>query len=402
MISHVCIRRPIFASVLSIVITIAGLAAMVNLPTAQYPEITPPQVTVSAVYAGADAETVANSVAAPIETQVNGVDNMIYMSSTSASTGQFSLTVFFEIGTDPDTAQVQVQNRVNLALSFLPDSVQATGVKVEKRSSTFLLIIGVYSPDGRYDERYVANYTDLYVLDALKRIPGANRAAIFGVPDLAMRIWLKPDRMATLGITPSDIQRAVAAQNQQFGAGSIGKSPTAAPVEMTFPVVTRGRFTEPAESGHCTRARPHRAPMRTEMRVRLFALAWVLLLSGCTVGPDYARPGLDLPETFRFEEREARDLANTAWWTQFRDPVLQELIRIAPVENKDLRIATARIEEFAGRFRTTRADLFPQIGYSVSATGQRTSEVGPVPLSGPGQPREPYESLFTVTWELDV
>ncbi|MGH8565234.1 MAG: efflux RND transporter permease subunit [Gammaproteobacteria bacterium] len=247
MISHLCIRRPILASVLSIVITIAGLAAMVNLPTAQYPEITPPQVTVSAAYAGADAETVADSVAAPIETQVNGVDNMIYMDSTSASTGQYSLTVYFEIGTDPDTAQVQVQNRVNLALPFLPDSVQATGVKVEKRSKTFLLIIGVYSPDGRYDERYVSNYTDLYVLDALKRIPGANMAAIFGVPDLAMRIWLDPDRMATLGITPSDIQQAVAAQNQQFGAGSIGKSPTAGPVEMTFPVVTRGRFTEPAE-----------------------------------------------------------------------------------------------------------------------------------------------------------
>lgn len=139
------------------------------------------------------------------------------------------------------------------------------------------------------------------------------------------------------------------------------------------------------------------------MRVRLFAFAWAVLLSGCTVGPDYVRPGLDLPETFRFEEREARDLANTAWWTQFRDPVLQELIRIALVENKDLRIATARIEEFAGRFRTTRADLFPQIGYSVSATGQRTSEVGPVPLSpGLDNPESLYESLFTVTWELDV
>jgi multidrug efflux pump len=247
MISHFCIRRPIFAAVLSIVITIAGLAAMVNLPTAQYPEITPAQVTVSAAYPGADADTVANSVAAPIETQVNGVDNMIYMNSTSSSAGQYSLTVFFEIGTNPDDAQVQVQNRVNLALPFLPDSVQATGVKVEKLSSTFLLIIGVYSPDGRYDERYVSNYTDLYVLDALKRIPGANQAAIFGVPDLAMRVWLKPDRMAALGITPSDIQRAVSAQNQQFGAGSIGRSPTAGPVDMTFPVVTRGRFSEPQE-----------------------------------------------------------------------------------------------------------------------------------------------------------
>ncbi|MGH8733497.1 MAG: TolC family protein, partial [Burkholderiales bacterium] len=138
------------------------------------------------------------------------------------------------------------------------------------------------------------------------------------------------------------------------------------------------------------------------MRVRHFAFVGVFL-SGCTVGPDYVRPGLDLPKTFRFEEREARDLANTAWWNQFRDPVLQELIRIALVENKDLRIATARIEEFAGRFRSTRADLFPQIGYSVSATGLRSSEVGPVPLSrGVDNSESVYDSLFTVTWELDV
>jgi multidrug efflux pump len=247
MISHLCIKRPIFAAVLSIVITIAGLAAMANLPIAQYPEITPPQVSVTAAYPGADAESVANSVAAPIETQVNGVDKMIYMNSTSASSGQYTLNVFFEIGTDPDIAQVQVQNRIALATPFLPDSVQSTGVTVEKKSAAFLLIIGVYSPDGRFDSQYVDNYTNLYVLDALKRIPGANQSAIFGVADLAMRIWLKPDRMATLGITPSDIQRAVSAQNQQFGAGSIGRSPTGGPVEMTFPVVTRGRFTEAAE-----------------------------------------------------------------------------------------------------------------------------------------------------------
>ncbi|MGH8576591.1 MAG: efflux transporter outer membrane subunit [Gammaproteobacteria bacterium] len=139
------------------------------------------------------------------------------------------------------------------------------------------------------------------------------------------------------------------------------------------------------------------------MRMRYFEFAWAVLLSGCTVGPDYVRPDLDLPKTFRFEEREARDLANTAWWNQFRDPVLAELIRIALVENKDLRIATARIEEFAGRFRSTRADLFPQIGYSVSATGLRSSEVGPVPLTpGVDNPESVYDSLFTVTWELDV
>ena len=247
MISDFCIRRPIFASVLSIVVTLAGLAALVGLPIEQYPPIAPPQVTVSASFPGADAATVAQAVAAPIETQVNGADNMLYMQSTSSSTGQMTLTVFFQIGTDPDTAQVQVQNRVNIALPQLPDVVQKTGVRVEKRSSSIMMLLAVYAPDGRYDVNYVANYANLYVLDAVKRVPGANQASLFGAADNAMRIWLRPDRMAALGITPTDIQGAIAKQNQQFGGGAIGQSPTSEPVEITVPVVTEGRFNEPQQ-----------------------------------------------------------------------------------------------------------------------------------------------------------
>ncbi|MGY3171466.1 multidrug efflux pump [Pseudomonas sp. TE12234] len=246
-ISHYCIDRPIFASVISIIITLAGAVAMLKLPVAQYPDITPPQITVAATYPGADAQVVANNVAAPIEQQVNGADNMIYMNSSSSATGNMTLNVFFEIGTDPSLAQVDVQNRVNLALPQLPSAVQSQGIQVQKKSSAFMMVLAVYSPGDRYDSTYVANYANLYILDAIKRIPGANQASIFGTPDYAMRIWLKPDRMAQLGITAADVQKAVANQNQQFAVGRVGQSPTGQPVEQSFAVTTKGRLTEPSE-----------------------------------------------------------------------------------------------------------------------------------------------------------
>ncbi|WP_158935781.1 efflux RND transporter permease subunit [Burkholderia sp. S171] len=246
-ISRFCIDRPIFASVISIIITLGGALSMLSLPVAQYPDITPPQITISANYPGATADVVANNVAAPIEQQVNGADNMIYMNSSSSSTGNFTLNVFFQIGTNPELAQVDVQNRVNLALPQLPQSVQAQGIQVQKKSSAFMMVIAIYSPTDRYDPTYIANYANIYVLDALKRVPGANQSSIFGTPDYAMRIWLKPDRMAQLGVTASDVQKAVSNQNQQFAVGSIGQSPTGAPVEQSFAVTTTGRLSDPAE-----------------------------------------------------------------------------------------------------------------------------------------------------------
>ncbi|HET6460688.1 MAG TPA: multidrug efflux RND transporter permease subunit [Syntrophales bacterium] len=246
MFSKFFIERPIFATVIAIIICLAGLVAMKVLPVEQYPTITPVQVTVSATYPGADSQTLADSVAAPIEAQINGLDNMLYMSSTSSSNGQLQLTVYFELNTNPDIAQVQVQNRVSLAMPQLPDAVVQQGVSVQKKASTIMMLIGIYSKGERYSSNYIANYANVYILDAIKRVPGAGQAQIMGVPDQAMRIWMNPDRMASLGITTTDIQQAVASQNALYGAGQIGQQPTPGPVQLTFPVVTQRPFTEPA------------------------------------------------------------------------------------------------------------------------------------------------------------
>jgi multidrug efflux pump len=247
MFSRFFIERPIFATVVSLIIVIAGLVAMKVLPVAQYPTITPVQIQVTTTYPGADAKTVGDSVAAPIEAQINGVDNMLYMTSTSSNTGQMTITVYFSLDTDPDMAQVQVQNRVNLASPQLPDAVVKYGVSVQKKSSSVLMIIAVTDKEGRYSPDYVRNYANVYILDAIKRVDGAGQAQIFGVPDQAMRIWMNPDLMASLGITTSDIQNAVAKQNALFGAGQVGQQPNDEKVQLTIPVVTQSPFVTPSQ-----------------------------------------------------------------------------------------------------------------------------------------------------------
>jgi multidrug efflux pump len=245
--SRFFIERPIFAVVISFILVIAGLVALKALPVAQYPTITPVQIQVTTTYPGADSKTVGDSVAAPIEAQINGVDNMLYMTSTSSATGQMSLTVYFTLDTDPDIAQVQVQNRVNLALPQLPAAATQFGISVQKKSANILMVISVFSKDNRYSPDYVSNYANIYVLDAIKRVNGAGQSQIFGVPDQAMRIWMNPDRMASLGITTTDIQNAVTQQNALVGAGQLGQQPSDPRTQLTIPVVTQGPFITPAQ-----------------------------------------------------------------------------------------------------------------------------------------------------------
>jgi len=241
------IDRPVFAAVISIILTLAGAVAMNATPVAQYPDIAPPTVQVSAVYPGATAEVIANTVAAPLEQQINGVDRMSYMSSTNSSTGNMTLTVTFEPGTDPDLAQVNVQNRVSQATSKLPSIVVQQGVTVEKRSSAFMMVISLFSPDNRYDQTYLSNFGNLYLLDPIKRIPGANLSSMFPVPDVAMRVWLKPDRLAQMGITSQEVTAAIQRQNKAYGVGQIGQNPSTPGTQQSFVVTTQGMLVKPEE-----------------------------------------------------------------------------------------------------------------------------------------------------------
>ena len=225
MFSRFFIDRPIFAAVLSIVLTVAGGVAMFALPLAQYPEIAPPTVQVACLYPGANAKVVAETIAAPIEQQVNGVEHMLYMSSQCTNDGAYNLTVTFKLGTDLDMAQVLVQNRVNLALPTLPDVVKQTGVTTKKKSPNIMLVVNLSSPTGQYDQLYLSNYASVYIKDELARLDGVGDVSFLGQQDYSMRAWLDPVKMAAKNLTAGDVTAALREQNIQVAAGQIGQPP---------------------------------------------------------------------------------------------------------------------------------------------------------------------------------
>ena len=243
------VRRPIFASVLSLVVVLAGLLAFKVLPVAQYPQIAPPVATITVSYLGASAETLIKTVAAPIEEEINGTDYLLYYSSNASATGLLTINVTFEPGADPDLCIINLTNRVKIAEARLPDDARRLGVIVKKRSNDILMAMSVISKDGTRDSIYLSNYASINLVDEIKRVPGVGDAGVFGARDYSMRVWLQPDKMSRLGVTTGDVTQAIRATNNQYAAGRLGQEPTPDGQAFSIPIITPGRLSTPEEFG---------------------------------------------------------------------------------------------------------------------------------------------------------
>jgi len=249
MIAETFIKRPVTAIVISIVIVVVGILAITNLPIGQYPEITPPTVTITGNYTGADALTVEQTVATPIETQVNGTPGMTYLQSNSTNNGALSMTANFEVGTDINIAALDVQNRVGIATPTLPQEVQRLGLTVRKRNPSILMLVALFSPNGSHNVTYIDNYANIFIKDALLRTKGVGDV-VSRADDFSMRIWLKPDKLAALGMTAADVTAALQEQNAQVAAGTVGATPQERGQTFEYSVIVKGRLVGPEEFGN--------------------------------------------------------------------------------------------------------------------------------------------------------
>ena len=379
-ISRFFVDRPIFASVLSIIIFVVGLISIPMLPVSEYPEVVPPSVLVSASYPGANPKTISETVATPLEEAINGVEDMIYMKSVAGSDGSLALTVTFALGTDPDQAQVQVQNRVSQALPRLPEDVRQLGVTTQKQSPNLMMAVHLISPDDSLDATYIRNYAVLHIRDELARIPGVGQAGLFGAGDYAMRLWIDPQRATSLGVTASDIVAAVREQNVQVSAGQIGAPPMPQGSDMLISINAKGRLDsteafgdivlKTGDDGEMTRLRD---VARIELAAQEDALRALLDGRQAVALPIFQSPGsnaLDVSAAVRGKMAElAEDFPEGLSWEVAYDPTVFVSTSISSVITTLLEAVALVVLVVILFLQTWRASLIPLLAVPVSIVG---------------------------------
>jgi multidrug efflux pump len=379
-ISRFFIDRPIFAGVLSIIIFVVGLIAIPVLPVSEYPEVVPPQVQVRAVYPGANPKVLAETVAAPLEQAINGVEHMMYMKSVASSDGVMTLTVTFRPGTNPDDAQVQVQNRVSQALARLPEDVRRQGVTTEKQSSSITLVVHLLSPDGTYDSLYLRNYALLHVQDELRRINGVGTTSVFGSGEYAMRVWLDPGKITARGLTAADVVRAIREQNVQVSAGQLGAPPTTKPEDYLLSINVDGRLTTEDEFRQIvvqTGAHGELTRLGDVARVELGASTYslrALLNNQQAVGIGvFQAPGSNVVELSHQIRARMEELAKTfpkgMTWAVAYDPTVFVSESISSVVETLFEAALLVVLVVIVFLQTWRASIIPLLAVPVSIVG---------------------------------